>query len=110
MPVTLAGAEEFAVLLPKTGKRQAVRIAEKLQEAVLEAGLAPSTAHPLARLTISLGVAAFPEDAGSPAELIRRADVALLHAKSMGKNRVSACLPCMEAGVTARQSGASASG
>jgi predicted signal transduction protein with EAL and GGDEF domain len=41
-------------------------------------------------MTISIGVAAYPDDARDPIELIELADTALYHAKQSGRNRVSA--------------------
>ena len=42
------------------------------------------------RITISIGVAAYPQDARDPIELMELADTALYHAKQQGRNRVSA--------------------
>jgi diguanylate cyclase len=44
-------------------------------------------------ITISIGVAAFPEDARDPIELIELADSALYRAKRSGRNRVCSYLP-----------------
>ena len=44
--------------------------------------------RPLGSVTVSLGVAAFPDHAKESAELLRHADEALYLAKQMGRNRV----------------------
>ncbi len=87
------GGEEFAVVLPYCDKQNAQRVAERVREQI--------AAHPFSEkidefqggLTVSIGVAAYPEDAATPQDLIRRADRMLYAAKKDGKNRV--CLhPC----------------
>ena len=47
-------------------------------------------------VTVSIGMAAFPEDAGSEQELIAAADRALYVAKQAGGNRVCTCQPGLE--------------
>lgn len=77
------GGEEFAVILPNTTMPCALQAAERLRAAVaaLEVdGL---------RVTISIGVAALPEQpADSPDDLVKAADQALYAAKEGGRNRV----------------------
>jgi diguanylate cyclase (GGDEF)-like protein len=82
------GGEEFAILLPATPKLAALRVAEKVRLAVQRAAIAPRQGAATAPLTISVGVASLPGDAGSAQELVARADRALYAAKSQGKNRV----------------------
>ncbi len=49
--------------------------------------------QPLGRVTISGGVATFPEDAQSAVELLRAADQALYEAKAAGRNRIVGATP-----------------
>jgi diguanylate cyclase (GGDEF)-like protein/putative nucleotidyltransferase with HDIG domain len=77
------GGDEFAVLLEGGDKRIAVKTAERLRET-----LEKRTTEIGQRLTVSLGVASFPEMAASAEELVYRADMAMYWAKSTGKNRV----------------------
>jgi diguanylate cyclase (GGDEF)-like protein len=81
------GGEEFAILLPNTPKLAALKIAEKLRQAVEKAGIGKDDdkGKPL---TVSLGVASLPGDASNAEELVERADSALYIAKSIGKNCV----------------------
>ncbi len=81
------GGEEFLVILPETGKHEACLLAERLRAAVEEYGVILTDKGPVRR-TVSIGVAAYPEDALNPAELIERADEALYRAKRAGKNCV----------------------
>jgi diguanylate cyclase (GGDEF)-like protein len=73
------GGDEFLVLMPGAGKERAHAVAEHLRRTVEGLGL---------DLTVSAGVATFPEDAGSGVALIRAADQALYEAKAAGRNRV----------------------
>jgi diguanylate cyclase (GGDEF)-like protein len=81
------GGEEFAVVLPATSQHGAFKVAERIREGV--------AAHDFtlggqpARLTVSLGVASYPDDAQDLERLIANADLALYHSKQAGRNRVS---------------------
>lgn len=82
------GGEEFAMLLPETDKAGAQLVAERIRWAAESHSF--SAYGQLSNVTVSLGVATFPEDATSPDELIDRADEALYRAKQTGRNRVVA--------------------
>ncbi|MDX2205271.1 MAG: diguanylate cyclase [Hyphomicrobiaceae bacterium] len=81
------GGEEFAVLLPGLGLEDAARRAEELR-ARIEALAIRYADGLLPRVTISAGVAAFPEAGINLTELLRTADDALYRAKRAGRNRV----------------------
>ena len=86
--VTRYGGEEFCLVLPGTSKKECVFVAERLRKAI-EVASFPGERHlPLGRLTISLGVCAYPDDGDVPASLIHAADVALYRAKHNGRNRL----------------------
>lgn len=76
------GGEEFAVLMLDTPKEAAATVAEELRLAVA------GHSFPHRSVTVSLGVAAFPEDADRADALLRAADVAMYAAKEAGRNRV----------------------
>jgi diguanylate cyclase (GGDEF)-like protein len=78
------GGEEFTILLPDADEREAFELAETLRTQIAAAPLAHH-GRLLGHITISLGVAASP-GGGSTATLLKRADAALLHAKSQGRN------------------------
>jgi diguanylate cyclase (GGDEF)-like protein len=84
------GGEEFAVIVPETSKAVAVRIAERLRKAVQDAEFEGESVVPEGRLTVSVGVAGYPEDGPGKRDLIARADRALYQAKQQGRNRVCA--------------------
>jgi diguanylate cyclase (GGDEF)-like protein len=83
------GGEEFLVLLPECPFEAAQRKAEQLREEVARLELRYDD-RPLGHVTVSLGVAAFPDHAKESAELLRCADEALYLAKRTGRNRVVA--------------------
>lgn len=77
------GGEEFVVILPDTDRVKALQIAKRIQ-----ARLADSTTNEIEpSLTVSIGVAAYPEDAKDRLDLLRAADMAMYQAKSLGKNQ-----------------------
>lgn len=85
--VARLGGEEFVVILPMTTKTHARLVAEKLRRSVEETKIAGEEVLPGGRLTISLGLAAYPEDASYPTGLVQAADAALYAAKRKGRNR-----------------------
>jgi diguanylate cyclase (GGDEF)-like protein len=78
------GGEEFAILLPETDVTAALNIAERVRAAIAEMVLAGTDVA----VTVSIGVAVFPEHASTPDRLERLADAALYVAKHKGRNRV----------------------
>jgi diguanylate cyclase (GGDEF)-like protein len=78
------GGEEFAILLIQTNAQHAMGVAEKLRRMV-ESWQFPGVPR---MVTISAGVAAFPEHGASRDEIVRAADTALYAAKQAGRNRV----------------------
>jgi diguanylate cyclase (GGDEF)-like protein len=82
------GGEEFAIILPQTGKPGAAVIAERICAEFRKLDLPVQQADRWLKVTGSLGVACFPEDADSPEALIQQADNALYSAKLHGKDRV----------------------
>jgi diguanylate cyclase (GGDEF)-like protein len=81
------GGEEFALLLPGTEAREAHQTAERLRARVEETGVTLSGGQTL-HVTVSLGVAVFPEHGDQERTLLRRADLAMYQAKESGRNRV----------------------
>ncbi|MFZ2492296.1 MAG: sensor domain-containing diguanylate cyclase [Thermoanaerobaculia bacterium] len=83
------GGEEFALILPEASAEAAAEAAYRFRELVEETLFNVPQANRTLRVTISVGVAAFPEDATTAAEIISRADSALYYAKKHGKNQVA---------------------
>lgn len=82
------GGEEFAILYAGATKALALRLAEGIRHAVESCPFPHRDRQPLRAVTISGGVAAFPEDARDAVDLIRAADRALGEAKASGRNRI----------------------
>ncbi len=83
------GGDEFALVLPHTGKAGAMALAERLRIAASATTLVALDARePTPGYTLSLGVATFPADTLTPNALLLAADNALLAAKREGKNRI----------------------
>jgi diguanylate cyclase (GGDEF)-like protein/PAS domain S-box-containing protein len=76
------GGEEFLVILPATGEKEAFGIAERVRQAIAEAGWE----HRL--ITVSAGVATRDRHLPTTSEFIQEVDQALYAAKRGGKNRV----------------------
>ncbi|WP_199185491.1 MULTISPECIES: diguanylate cyclase [Marinobacter] len=83
------GGEEFSILLPATPEEGAVRVAERVRQAVARSPVHSGERVAPVSLTISVGVACLvPGPDMEPQELIRQADEALYAAKESGRNRV----------------------
>lgn len=82
------GGEEFAIILPNTSQAAAAEVAERVRLAVAECLFPGSRQMPRCKLTVSLGVATYPDNAYRADELIRMADFALYRAKQLSRNRV----------------------
>ena len=83
------GGEEFVVLLPAASTADAVAIAERMRQGVIDLQIPHASSHIAPGVTASFGVAALvPSDALQPGDLVAAADVALYKAKEQGRNQV----------------------
>lgn len=79
------GGEEFAIVMPETDTRGALVIAERIREAV-QAEVFQTEMGPL-QVTLSLGIATFPDSHAEKQGLIDLSDQCLYHAKRHGRNQ-----------------------
>ncbi len=83
------GGEEFLLIMPAASQEVARKRAEEIRVAF--ARLIPiASDHQYVNVTLSAGVASYPQDADTPSELRRKADVALYQAKAAGRDQVVA--------------------
>lgn len=84
------GGEEFVIIMPQTDKekKEAFGVAERIRKNIKEFFAHKWEKFPHPYITVSIGIASFPDDGTSINELIESADKALYRAKSMGKDRI----------------------
>jgi len=83
------GGDEFVVLLPQTSKENALGVAHRLHKLIRETEWLKDTGTPV-RLTASVGVAAYPTDSRTKAELLHLADEAMYLVKNTSRDSVAA--------------------
>jgi diguanylate cyclase (GGDEF)-like protein len=94
------GGEEFAAFLLDANYAQGLVAAERVRVAVAEkefpvTRMESPSSQSTHRLTISIGVSAYPDDATDPIHLVELADSALYRAKRSGRNRICAYRPSL---------------
>ena len=92
------GGEEFALLLPETDEHGAYVIAERLRHVVRD-----SFAPDQVALTVSFGVAAYPNHGANGDQLLHAADQALYVAKELGRDRTAIYRPEVTAQMLSRE-------
>lgn len=88
--IARVGGEEFAVAMPDTGLQAACQGAERIRRAVAAARFPEAVVFGDRGVTVSLGVAAFPDQGADISQVFSVADRALYTAKRTGKDRVMA--------------------
>jgi len=83
------GGEEFAIIFPDTPAQSAADAANRLREIVARRVFALAAVDKTLHITVSIGVAVYPRDGMTSADIISRADAALYFAKKSGRNRVA---------------------
>jgi len=82
------GGEEFAIVLTATDQESARTLAERIRTAIESTSFYVATSPSPIRVTMSFGIACFTQDTETATHLIHQADVAVYHAKLLGRNRV----------------------
>ena len=81
------GGEEMGIILPNTIAQEALNLAKRINSAVEEYNFILDT-NKSGKVTVSVGVATFPENADNAKDLIEFADKGLYYAKEHGRNQV----------------------
>ena len=84
------GGEEFLVMLPEIPAAEAARVAERIRAASEADRFTPEGGSATLSVTVSVGLAVYPESGRTADALIEAADQALYQSKESGRNRVSA--------------------
>jgi diguanylate cyclase (GGDEF)-like protein len=87
------GGEEFAVILPETPSPVAFDVAERIRRRIDDRLFRPPEGEDIIRVTASIGLATYPDDARDKEQLLEHADAALYRAKRGGKNAVAVYTP-----------------
>lgn len=94
------GGEEFVVLFRRTPKDVAEFMADRFRRFVEKHPFPHAERQPRGAVTLSGGIATFPEDAATADELLKSADEWLYEAKRSGRNRVLAAMPGQKSRLT----------
>lgn len=84
------GGEEFCLILKGIQPDAAVRVCQRLREAIREFAFPHEEQQPSGDFTVSLGLTMYPLEAREPLELLRLADARLYEAKHGGRDRLEA--------------------
>ncbi len=83
------GGEEFLVLLPDTASKACLAVAERIRHAVERMTVGSTGDKPSVQVTVSLGIAVYPDHGRTFEELLQAADRALYDSKHAGRNRAT---------------------
>ncbi len=81
------GGEEFVVILPDSSSKEASVVADRIMQDVRSAPYPITGGKRYDTLTVSIGIASYPNQGTEPLHIIEQADRALYKAKSLGKNQ-----------------------
>lgn len=84
--VSRFGGEEFAIVLPQIPKEKAKDLAQSLSKKISTDSIC--VRRQTIQITVSIGIATFPQDSTDKEKLILQADSAMYYAKQLGKNRI----------------------
>jgi diguanylate cyclase (GGDEF)-like protein len=85
---TRLGGEEFLVLLPETDANGCMAAAERIRRAVTRMTVSAGD-KTISQITVSLGIAVFPDHGSSVEEVLQASDKALYESKRNGRNRAT---------------------
>jgi diguanylate cyclase (GGDEF)-like protein len=83
------GGEEFVVLATETPTPKVTTFAERIREMVAKHPFAHAQKQPLGHVSVSIGVASYPDDGQTPEAVLQAADQAVYASKKGGRDRVT---------------------
>lgn len=83
------GGEEFIILLPDTGALACQVVAERIRTAVARMSMSQVKDQQVPPVTVSLGIAVYPEHGATLEEMLQASDRALYESKRAGRNRIT---------------------
>ena len=83
------GGEELTVIMPETDSNGAMILAERIRLAIEKTDLDNPTGKAPLKVTVSMGVSTFPDQAVTAMELVEKADISLYKSKANGRNQVT---------------------
>jgi diguanylate cyclase (GGDEF)-like protein len=83
------GGEEFVILLPDTNANACQVVAERIRNAVARMNMPKVKDGQVPQITVSLGIAVYPEHGGTLEEMLHASDRALYESKRAGRNRTT---------------------
>lgn len=87
------GGEEFVIILPDSDSAASMVVAKRILASVASRIFEGQESQPGGRVTLSVGLAAYPEHTPDPDQLLEMADQALYQAKKLGRNQIVAAVP-----------------
>ena len=82
------GGEEFAVILPETTENEAFMVGQRIVLAINKHQFKTIEEETIVNLSVTVGLASFPQDADESQQLMKKADQAMYQGKILGKNRI----------------------
>jgi len=80
------GGDEFTVILPEVSEKAAVAVGRRIMRAIALQEFSSPEYKDIGPVSVTLGIASFPRDAGDAQGLVAKADRAMYAGKSAGKN------------------------
>lgn len=91
--VSRYGGEEFCIIMPDTNTANCQVFIERLRSEIAQFKLESDILKKDSVITVSVGGAVYPQHASTPDRIIYCADMALLKAKALGRDRAIMCRP-----------------
>ena len=83
-------------MLPETGQQSCMLVAERIRQAVERMVIPSGSDKPLPQVTVSLGIAIYPDHGQGLEDVLQAADKALYESKRAGRNRSTLYVPAEE--------------